>query len=177
MADAIDVLTLGGFVFTDFSVPDLLPAGGHQAMVVHKLPGGNRVIDTLGRDDNDIIWRGQFFEQNALNKVIQLDAMRMAGQALTLTFAGQSRQVVISQFIYSIRRFPMWVEYAITCTVYQQSPGTSAADSSGIDNAASNDASQGSNIAQNAASNPSSVFDTGAPPVPGVVGTPGVASP
>jgi hypothetical protein len=161
---AIDVLRLGGLSFTDFSVPDLIPGGGHQAMVVHKLPGGNRVIDTLGRDDNDIVWRGQFFEAAALNKCVQLDAMRMAGKLLTLTYAGQSRQVVISQFIYSIRRFPMWVEYAITCTVYQQQPGTSAADSSAADAAASNDAAAGNNAANNAINDPNSVFDTGTTP-------------
>jgi hypothetical protein len=178
MPDAIDILTLGGFVFTDFSVPDLLPAGGHQAMVVHKLPGGARVIDTLGRDDNDIIWRGQFFEDNAINKCIQLDAMRQSGQLLQLQFAGQSRQVVISQFIYSIRRFPMWVEYAITCTVYQRAASTTGADSSGgVDQAASTDASQAADTATSAASNPSSVWESGAPPVPGVVGTPGAVSP
>jgi hypothetical protein len=174
---AIDVLTLGGFVFTDFSVPDLLPAGGHQAMVIHKLPGGARVIDTLGRDDNDIIWRGQFFEQNALNKCVQLDAMRQAGSVLQLQFAGQSRQVVISQFIYSIRRFPMWVEYAITCTVYQRGPSTAASDASAIDSSTTSDAAAASDTASSAFEDPSSVWSSGAPPIPGVVGTPGAVSP
>jgi hypothetical protein len=44
------VLTLGGIVFDDFSTPSAMGAGGKQAMVIHKLPGGSRVIDTLGLD-------------------------------------------------------------------------------------------------------------------------------
>src|SRR6516164_5551085 len=109
MPDTIDVLRLGGFTFTGFSPPEILPVGGHQAMVIHKLPGGARVIDTLGRDDMDISWRGFFFENGAIDKCVQLDAMRRAGTVLPLTFCGQSRQVVIADFIYSVRRFPMWI--------------------------------------------------------------------
>ena len=45
-----DTLTLGGFAFTGYSTPDVMMGGGRQAMVVHKLPGGMRVIDTLGHD-------------------------------------------------------------------------------------------------------------------------------
>jgi hypothetical protein len=55
-----DTLTLGGIVFDDFSTPHHMPLGGQQAMVVHRLPGGSRVIDTLGPDDDDYSWDGTF---------------------------------------------------------------------------------------------------------------------
>ena len=42
-----DVLTLGGIAFDDFSTPTNMGAGGDQAMVVRKLPGGARVIEAL----------------------------------------------------------------------------------------------------------------------------------
>jgi hypothetical protein len=45
-----DTLILGGIAFDSFSTPSRMGAGGKQAMVVHKLPGGARVIDTLGLD-------------------------------------------------------------------------------------------------------------------------------
>src|SRR6516225_3750884 len=133
MASGLDQLTLGGFVFSGFSPPDLLPLGGHQAMTIHKLPGGARVIDTLGRDDDDISWRGTFFQNDAINVCVQLDAMRKAGSLIPFIAAGQSRQVVISHFLYSIRRYPMWVEYIITLVVYQPPPtaGGGGASSSG----------------------------------------------
>ena len=167
MPDQIDVLQLGGFTFSGFSPPDLLPIGGKQAMNVHKLPGGARVIDTLGPDEEDITWRGTFFQNDAINVCVQLDAMRRSGRLTTLTFAGQSRQVVVGHFMYSIRRYPMWVEYVITCVVNQQAPsggGGASTSASGIDNSVSNDASQGSNIGEN--STTGGVQD--GTPVPGV---------
>jgi hypothetical protein len=41
-------LTLGGVVFADFEIPDSISSGGEQMLTVHKLPGGNRIIDALG---------------------------------------------------------------------------------------------------------------------------------
>ena len=114
-----DVLTLGGITFDDFSTPERMMGGGNQAMVVHKLPGGSRVIDTLGPDDADIVWQGQFLGNAAYSTVLALDAMRAAGQVVSLTWGGQFRSVIVSNFIYHVRRMPVWVEYSIVCTVYQ----------------------------------------------------------
>jgi hypothetical protein len=114
-----DVLTLGAVVFDDYSTPSEMMGGGNQAMVVHKLPGGARVIDTLGPDEANIVWQGEFFANNAYDTCLLLDSMRAAGQVLTLSWGGQSRQVIIDSFIYKVRRLPVWVAYNISCTVYQ----------------------------------------------------------
>ena len=115
-----DILTLGGIVFDDFSTPERMMFGGAQMMVVHKLPGGSRVIDTLGPDEANITWRGEFFgDDNAYATALALDAMRASGQVVPLTFGGQFRSVIIDTFIAEIRRFPSWVAYQISCTVYQ----------------------------------------------------------
>lgn len=119
---ASDVLMLGGIVFDDFSTPEEMMGGGNQAMVVHKLPGGSRVIDTLGPDEANITWSGFFFGNNAYATALALDAMRAAGQVLPLTWGGQYRSVIIDNFIYKVRRVPVWVNYTISCTVYQN-PG------------------------------------------------------
>jgi hypothetical protein len=117
MAD--DQLILAGFVFQnfDYCVPSHAPFGGQQAMIVHKLPGGSRVIDTLGPDEDDISWNGFFFTPNALYYCQQLDALRGAGQQVNLTYAGMTRKVVIKHFKANIRRYPHWIEYEISCTV------------------------------------------------------------
>ncbi len=129
-----DVLTLGGVVFDDFSTPREMMGGGSQAMVVHKLPGGERVIDTLGPDEADIHWQGQFFSDDAYSTALLLDAMRAAGQVLPLSWGGQFRLVIISNFIYRVRRLPNWVLYEITCTVYQNPQlGALAGISSSVD--------------------------------------------
>lgn len=130
-----DVLTLAGIQFDDFSTPSRMPAGGNQTLVLHKLPGGSRVIDTLGPDESDIAWSGQFFGNDALQSALVLDGVRVAGQVVPLTFAGQYRSVIVNRFTYQIRRYPVWVEYQISCTVYQNpSLGVLGATLSTIDN-------------------------------------------
>jgi hypothetical protein len=116
---ATDRLILAGIVFEnfDYAPPTKMPFGGQQAMVVHKLPGGTRVIDTLGPDEDDITWSGFFFTANALYNCQVLDALRGQGQVVTLTFAGMTRKVVIKHFRAAIRRYPNWVEYEISCVV------------------------------------------------------------
>lgn len=116
MAD--DVLTLGGIAFDDYSTPDSMMGGGQQAMVVHKLPGGSRVIDILGPDEDDVKWHGHFYGDNAYQNALALDAMRAAGHVIPLIWGGQFRRVIIKHFTYHVRRF-VWVEYQIVCTVFQ----------------------------------------------------------
>lgn len=115
----IDQLILGGIVFenVEYAPPTKMPFGGQQAMIVHKLPGGSRVIDLLGPDEDDITWAGFFFTPAALARCQTLDAMRASGAVLTLSFGGMSRSVVIKRFKGSIRRYPNWCEYEISCTV------------------------------------------------------------
>jgi hypothetical protein len=113
----MDVLTLGGISFTGFSTPDEMMGGGRQAMVVHKLPGGARVVDTLGPDEASIAWHGKFYQNNALGVALTLDAMRAAGNVLPLTWGGMFRSVIIDEFIYKAKRLPMLVEYKIVCIV------------------------------------------------------------
>ena len=115
---ATDTLSLAGIVFDDFSTPRRMPFGGNQAMVVHKLPGGSRVIDTLGPDEDDIIWEGKFFGDNAYATALALDAIRQAGDVVPLIWGGTYRSVIIATFRPAVIRIPMWVEYSISCTVY-----------------------------------------------------------
>ena len=86
-------------------------------MVVHKLPGGGRVVDTLGPDEADIYWNGQFFGDEAYATALVLDSIRQSGQVVPLIWAGQYRSVIIASFNYALRREPVWVEYQIVCMV------------------------------------------------------------
>lgn len=116
----MDLLTLGGITFDHFSTPTEMMGGGRQAMVVHKLPGGARVIDTLGPDEANITWKGFFFSNDAYEKILTLDGMRASGAVYSLTWGGQFRSVIIEQFIYkSIFPFPLRFNYDISLIVYQ----------------------------------------------------------
>jgi hypothetical protein len=148
-----DILTLGGIAFDDFSTPSGMGAGGKQSLVVHKLPGGPRVIDLLGPDEDDITWNGEFFGDDAYTNALALDAMRAAGQVIPLVFGGQYRSVVIEHFTYKIRRLPVWVEYSVTCTVYQNPAlgNLSSVSPGGVDSLVSSDLDAAASIASSEA--------------------------
>jgi hypothetical protein len=114
-----DTLILGGIAFDGYSTPAEMMGGGKQTMVVHKLPGGARVIDTLGPDEANVVWKGFFFGNDAYSIALTLDGMRAAGNVISLTWGGQFRSVIIESFIYKVRRLPVWVEYDINLMVYQ----------------------------------------------------------
>ena len=116
---ATDILTLGEIAFDDWSTPDKMMFGGKHAAVVHKLPGGSRVVDTLGADEADIIFRGTFYGEAAFASAQALDAMRAAGQVVPLTFGGQYRLVLIQEALPVIERYPQLVTYTVTCLVVQ----------------------------------------------------------
>ncbi len=118
-----DVLLLGPVAFVDYSTPSHVPFGGEQALVVHKLPGGSRVIDTLGPNDMDISWHGRFFGSDAYATALLLDSLRRAGQPLPLSFAGQAYTVVIQEFTADIERLPVDVLYRINCVTVTNALG------------------------------------------------------
>jgi hypothetical protein len=114
---ASDQLILGGLIFDDWSTPERIPFGGLQSMHVHKLPGGSRVVDTLGPDEMDITWHGTFWGDGAYDVALALNGMRQAGQPLPLTFGGQFYTVLISDAHVDIHRYPLHATYSITCVV------------------------------------------------------------
>jgi hypothetical protein len=116
---ATDQLILGGIAFDNWSTPERMPFGGKLAMAVHKLPGGARAVNTLGPDENDIMFTGQMYNNNAYGIADELDSMRIAGAQVPLTFAGRFYLVIIAEVHVDIRRFPQLVEYHVNCLVVQ----------------------------------------------------------
>ena len=110
-----DVLILGPFEFDGWSTPEKLPFGGKQHMHVHKMPGGERVIDCLGPDDDDRSWSGILWGDSALSDALTLDGLRKAGEPLPYSNGVEARTVVISEFKPKMRKATC-VEYEITVT-------------------------------------------------------------
>ena len=111
-------VTLGPVTFTGQEVPDRIDIGGAQALQVHKLPGGSRVVDVMGRDDAALSWGGIMIGPGAEQRMLSIDAIRTAGQPITLAFGTSSYTVVVSDFKGGYRR-TNWCEYTITCEVVQ----------------------------------------------------------
>jgi hypothetical protein len=109
-------LLLGPIAFQDFEVPSGINFGGRQRLVVHRLPGGSRVIDALGRDDSEISFSGIFTGSDATLRARTLDELRVTGAPLALTWDVLYYSVVISAF-YAEYQNGCWIPYYIVCTV------------------------------------------------------------
>lgn len=123
MANIDTSLKLGNFTFEHFEVPDRIPLGGAQALVIHKLPGGDHIVQSMGRDDDPIQWTGMFLagpdkSEAPLDRVRRLDAMRVQGRPLALTFLGLNYRVVIKSFKFVIETF-FRIGYTIELEVVQ----------------------------------------------------------
>src|SRR5689334_14980148 len=64
--DMSEYLLIGPVLLEAFELPARVGWGGRQRMAVHRLPGGRRVIDAMGRDDADIAWTGVFTGSDAV---------------------------------------------------------------------------------------------------------------
>ncbi len=110
------LLTLGGLDLDGFEVPASVRFGGAQRAAVHKLLGGGRVIDTMGRDDSALSWSGILSGADAGDRARTLDAMRVAGGVLALAWDAFCYNVVITQLDLDYCN-PWWITYKIQCTV------------------------------------------------------------
>ena len=109
-------LLLGPVLFQDFEIPCSISFGGAQRLAIHKLAGGGRVIDAMGRDDAVICFQGIFSGSDATSRARALDELRSSGLLLPLTWDVFFYTVVISQFQADYRN-GWWIPYRITCAV------------------------------------------------------------
>jgi len=110
------LLILGGFTFVDFEVPSKVVFGGAQKLAVHKLIGGTRVIDVMGRDDSDVSWSGIFTGSDAGDRARMVDAMRVAGEPLSLIWDEFCYTALIKKLDMTFCN-PWWIPYRLTCTI------------------------------------------------------------
>jgi hypothetical protein len=115
-------LILGPVVFQDFEATAGIRFGGEQRLAVHKLLGGNRIIDALGRDDSEIVLSGVFSGGDATLRARTLDELRVFGTVLPLTWDVFYFSVVIRNFEVDYRN-PFWVPYRLCCTVLRDEAG------------------------------------------------------
>jgi hypothetical protein len=112
---AIGGVVLGDFPFAGFEVPDQITFGTRQGMTIHRLPGGERVIDLMGPDPADITWSGTFIDGFPVLRAQILDQMAADGDALPLIWGSCFYTVLIREFTADTR-YSM-VPYRISCTV------------------------------------------------------------
>jgi hypothetical protein len=108
-------VVLGSFAFQDFEVPETIALPVRQAVAVHRLIGGGRVLDAMGVDYGDIAWSGVMLGSGAESRAQSLKALADAGQAVALTW-GTWNFAVLPHWI-SLREGYQRVGYAIRCAV------------------------------------------------------------
>ena len=116
-------LTLGPVAFAGFELPSSITLGGSQRLAVHRLPGGVRVIDALGPDPADIAFSGIFSGPDAADRARLLDALRVAGASLPLSWDAFLYTTVIARFEADYRS-PWWIPYRISCSVLRDEAAT-----------------------------------------------------
>lgn len=109
-------LILGGFIFTDYAIPEHVKLGGEHTFVTHRLIGGERVVDAMGPDDDDIRWTGRFQGSDAVSKAMLLDSFRRQGVQLPLIVDSQYYLVGVQKFDWNYER-SYQVTYKIDCLV------------------------------------------------------------
>jgi hypothetical protein len=111
-----------GVRFDGMASPESMTFGGDQMMQVHKLPGGGRVVDVFGRDDEDIEWGGKFFGPNALANARAVDAIRISGRQVPLAWADFHFNVVVKKFHAEYTRGGAVIPYKITVVIASLPP-------------------------------------------------------
>ncbi len=109
-------LFLGSVFLDGFEIAARIAFGGEQALAVHKLPGGARVIDAMGADDAVIAWHGILSGSDATDRARALDAIRVSGLATPLSWDVFSATVIVSELRLEFRN-SWWIPYQIACTV------------------------------------------------------------
>lgn len=132
-------VVIGGVELFDFEVPDRIPFGGQHATKTHKMVGGARVVDAMGRDDKPLEWSGVFFSSDALDRALMLDAMRQSGAEVSLTWDRLAYTVVIQVF-EPVYEYANNIPYSIRCEIVtDDAQPLSAADTTSLDDVVSAD--------------------------------------
>jgi hypothetical protein len=112
-------MQIGPIELQDFEVPPSVHFGGGYRMRVHRLSSGQRAIERLGPDDDDIQFRGIFSGPEAEARVRALNSIRLSGQTVWLVWQSFRYPVLIKKFVASYEN-PWWIPYSIRCAVARQ---------------------------------------------------------
>ena len=132
------VLILGGIEFQDYEIPAEVIFGGKQTLAVHKLIGGDRVVDAMGPDDDEVTWSGRFQGADATDRAQALEALRASGAQVALVFGSFFYLVVVSQVKCHYQR-GYQIPYEVSCTVVQSDSSGASSFAASLDSLVSGD--------------------------------------
>lgn len=110
------VVQLGSVSFDELEVTSAVRFGGAQRIAVHKLAGGGRVVDVLGRDEAEISFSGFFSGSEATSRARQVDFLRTSGAILPLRWDVFYYTVILRDFFANYTN-GFWIPFRVRCTV------------------------------------------------------------
>ena len=113
---------LGSMTLEGHEAPSEIGIGGRQAHTLHRLPGGGRIIDAMGPDENTVAWKGLFIGPSAASRVRDLDSMRVQGIPVGLSFGDYQFTVLIVGFDYSYRDRGAIISYKVRTEIVPNQP-------------------------------------------------------
>jgi hypothetical protein len=122
-------IVLGGVVFYDHEIPNKINFGGTHEHKIQMMVGGQRKVDAMGANPIVIKWSGRMRGAASVQRAQTLDAMRIAGAEIPLTWLGLFYTVLITKFEAETEK-AFEVTYSIECVVVDdptQQSGTSPA--------------------------------------------------
>jgi hypothetical protein len=99
--------------------------GGRHRLAVHILSNGTRVVESLGPEDGEIVFRGTFSGPDAETRVQLLDNLRLSGAVIWLRWESFRRQIVVKNLVADYHS-PWWIPYQVSCIVVHQTGATNA---------------------------------------------------
>ncbi|MGI4745452.1 MAG: hypothetical protein ACRYGI_03015 [Janthinobacterium lividum] len=116
-------LIIGDLLLQGHEVPGRISIGGAQAVTIHKLPGGGRIIDAMGADQGVVAWHGLFIGPDAARRARTLDIMRQQGAPRILSFGDYTFNVVIVHYEYDYKDRGAVISYRIRCEIVPDPAG------------------------------------------------------
>ena len=98
-------ISLGGFTFTSWAVPERVNGGGRQRLAIHRLIGGGRVIDAMGWDADQIKFAGRMRGDAAQVNVRLLETLARVGTPVVFSYWASRYQVFVSKFAWRFERY------------------------------------------------------------------------
>jgi hypothetical protein len=112
------IIRLGELIFNASEVPQRVNSGGSQMLVKQQLIGGVRVIDALGKNDDDIVFSGLITGIIDQERSKYLDYLRTSGIQVNFTYSSFNYSAVMRDYKPDLR-MGYKNYYTITLTIIE----------------------------------------------------------
>ena len=123
--------TLGTLVFDGFETPPSISYDTQQTIVMHRLPGGSRVFDTMGVDYKPVSWSGLLIGPQRYVIQTQMLAMMRLAKPVSLKWGRRSLPVLINKIEFKEMFYQIRYQVEVVLDIKLTDTNTSAHPATG----------------------------------------------